>query len=149
MSLNVDNCKRCGNIFQKYFSEFCPECYAFIRSELERSNTYLKNNRNVSLHELSEAVEVPINKLIKYINEGKLYSLDHPNLKYNCYFCEHQIHRGYLCKECALQFKLEVKHLFLEDGYEYDEQTNQVRNVGKRPDWNGGDKFTVGKSKKI
>lgn len=148
MTINVDNCKRCDKVFQKYFSEYCPECYAFIRSELERCAEYLKNNRKCTIPELSKATEVSVGKIIKYINEGKLYSLDYQNLTYPCYFCDTMIHRGHLCKTCALQFKLEVKQLFLEDGYEYDETTNQVRNVHTKEDWINRDKFTVGSLKK-
>lgn len=131
MSIEVDNCKRCGKIFKKAYSNYCPDCFAFLRSELTRCNEYLKGHPESTIQELSEAVEVPINKIIRYMNEGKLYVFQHPNLTYSCYFCDHQITRGYLCRDCAAKFNLEVKNLFIEDGYEYDPNSKQIKG---RPD---------------
>lgn len=145
MSMEVVNCKRCNKVFQKYFSEYCPDCTAFLRAELDRCVNYLKNNRMCSLHELSVATEVPVGKIIRYINEGKLYTLDYPNLQYTCYFCDTLIRRGHLCPSCSIQFKYEVKKLFLEDGYEYDEATQQVRNVNRTINPTMKDKYSVGK----
>ncbi|MCG7408224.1 flagellar protein [Paenibacillus sp. ACRRX] len=149
MTINVDNCKRCGKIFQKYYSVYCPDCFAFIRSELDRCAAYLKKHRDSTIQDLSEATEVPAGKIIRYINEGKLYVQDYPNLHYECYFCDKTIQRGYLCPECAAKFKLEVKHLFLEDGYEYDSMRNEIKYSEKA---GGGrhitDRYTVDGTKR-
>lgn len=127
MTLNVDHCKRCGKVFQVAFSPYCPDCITFVRTELERCSAYLRKNLDSTLGELSQATEVPIQKIIHYINEGKLYVLDYPNLGYPCYFCGNEIKRGYLCPDCACNFKLEVKDLYLKEGYMYDEATQQVK----------------------
>ncbi|WP_141097527.1 hypothetical protein [Paenibacillus aquistagni] len=150
MTIEVENCKRCGKVFKKAFSSFCPDCFAFIRSELTRCNEYLKNNPDSDIHELSEATEVPVKKIIRYMNEGKLYVHQHPNLTYGCYFCDHQINRGYLCRDCAAKFNLEVKNLFLEDGYEYDPDTKQIRSRQEQHKQGySTDRYTVHGTKRI
>lgn len=129
---NFDNCSRCGKIFQKFFSSLCADCYAYIQNELERCTQYLKKNQDSTIEEVSQGTDVSIRKIIQFINEGKLYASDYPNLNYECYFCTQKITRGYLCKDCAFKIKLEVKHLLLEDGYEFDMESNQIKAMPKK-----------------
>jgi len=127
MDIHVDHCKRCGNVFQVFHSKFCADCQTFIRTEVERCSAYLKSHSDCTLDELSEAVEVSRNKLIYYINEGKLYVYDYPNLHYHCHFCETEIQRGYLCTPCAARFKLEVNDLYMKEGYKVDKVSQQIQ----------------------
>ncbi|MGZ9585747.1 hypothetical protein [Paenibacillus marinisediminis] len=127
MNLNVGHCERCKKVFQITYSNYCPDCVVFIRTELERCSAYLRAHPDSTLVELSEATEVPVKKLIYYINEGKLYVYDYPNLTYPCYFCEIEIKRGYLCTECAYKFKMEVTDLYIKEGYEVDQVTHQIK----------------------
>lgn len=61
---------------------------------------YLKEHRRASTHEVSEATGVEMKKLIKWIREGRLATLDNPNMNFPCEVCMTPITDGRFCRSC-------------------------------------------------
>lgn len=100
MSLNVENCYRCGRVHLKNLYGLCPNCLKEIEMQYEKCLKYLRDNRKCSINELSEATEVPIKQITKFIREGRLSLKGNPNMTYDCEVCGAQIRENVMCESC-------------------------------------------------
>jgi flagellar operon protein (TIGR03826 family) len=100
VSLNVANCPRCGRVFVKGIQEICPNCLKEIELQFDKCSKYLRENRGSILKDLSEATEVPIRQIIKFIREGRISIKNLPNMGYPCESCGNDIREGQICDSC-------------------------------------------------
>jgi flagellar operon protein (TIGR03826 family) len=100
VSLNVANCPRCGRVFVKGIQEICPNCLKEIELQFDKCSKYLRENRGSILKDLSEATEVPIRQIIKFIREGRISIKNLPNMGYPCESCGNDIREGQICDPC-------------------------------------------------
>lgn len=98
--LNVANCPRCGKLFNRGIKDVCPSCVQEVEKQYEKCYRYLRENRKASLQELSDATEVPIRQITKFIREGRISMADNPNLGYPCESCGSPIREGVVCESC-------------------------------------------------
>ncbi|SEC34082.1 TIGR03826 family flagellar region protein [Paenibacillus sp. GP183] len=100
MSLNVANCPRCGRVFVKGIQEVCPNCLKEIELQFDICSKYLRENIGTGLRDLSEATEVPVRQITKFIREGRISIKNHPNMGYPCESCGNDIREGQICDSC-------------------------------------------------
>lgn len=90
----------------------CPKCIEKREREFERCRDYLRDNPKTNLTGLSEATDVPVQQIIRFIIEGRLIiSTANPNLFYNCDRCGSPIRAGRLCQDCQQQLGSEVEKM--------------------------------------
>lgn len=94
------NCKTCGRLFNRLHNDNCPVCVKEEDEQFFLVRDYLKENRRAMIVEVSEATEVEISTIIKFIREGRLATIDNPNLNYPCDSCGTAITDGRFCKPC-------------------------------------------------
>lgn len=107
--MNVGNCPRCGRLFAKNVKEFCPNCMREIDKQYERCANYLRENRGATIVELSEAVEVSVRQITKFIREGRISLLDAPNLSYPCEVCGTLIMESHICDNCRKRLEKDIR----------------------------------------
>ncbi|GIQ69964.1 hypothetical protein XYCOK13_27880 [Xylanibacillus composti] len=100
MGLNVANCPRCGRIFARGLHDVCPACVKEIENEYEVCAEYLRENKGANMHELSEATQVSIRQITKFIREGRISLMGLPNMGFPCESCGIMIRSGTLCDGC-------------------------------------------------
>lgn len=108
MALNIDNCPRCGKIFAKGVRDICPACVKEVDEEYERCVEYLRENRGSTIKELSDAVDVSVKQITRFIREGRISLYNAPNLAYPCEVCGILIREGSLCDSCRGRLQKDV-----------------------------------------
>lgn len=106
----LDNCRICGTLFLKDYTDYCLDCYKEIEQAFTDVTEFLKNdeNRNADIHEISYFTKIPIKQLIDFIRDGRIYAEDYPNLGYPCKRCGKLIKRQMLCNTCFEEFSTEI-----------------------------------------
>ncbi|CAM4275673.1 TIGR03826 family flagellar region protein [Paenibacillus tarimensis] len=98
--MNLGNCPRCGKLYAKNLRDMCPVCIKEVDKQYELCAEYLRKNKGCTIHELSEATEVPMKQITRFIREGRISILNHPNMALACESCGTPIREGNLCMEC-------------------------------------------------
>ncbi|EGL13529.1 MULTISPECIES: flagellar protein [Paenibacillus] len=114
MSMNVQNCPRCGKLFVKGFAETCPACVKDIEAQYVACADYLRQNRKCDLQELHEETEVPMRQIIRFIREGRISIADSPNLTYPCEVCGNPIREHTMCDSCRQRLVRDVNQMMDE-----------------------------------
>ena len=112
--MNVDNCPRCGRVFMKGFNDVCNNCLKEVELQYERCVKYLRENRGAILQELSEATEVSVRQITKFIREGRISIMNSPNMGYPCDVCGTTIRESHICESCRSKLVKDVNNT-LED----------------------------------
>lgn len=106
--MNVRNCPRCGKIFVPNFSNVCGTCQKEEEGEFTKVKDYLYQNPGASIQEVSEATEVPTERILKYLREGRLQLTSHDNLILSCESCDKPILTGRFCESCTSKMANEL-----------------------------------------
>ena len=111
--MNVKNCPQCGKIFVSQFAEVCNICQKEQEAEFARVKDYLYENPGAIVQEVSDATEVPTEKIFRYLREGRLtLSANNSNFMLNCENCDKQILTGRYCDSCKSKLTDDLsKHL--------------------------------------
>ncbi|NMM54317.1 TIGR03826 family flagellar region protein [Paenibacillus aquistagni] len=108
--MDLANCLRCGRLFAKAFRDICPACIKEIEQEYTRCTDYLRHNRHVTMHELSEATDVSVRQITSFIREGRISIASHENISYKCEACDTNIREGHLCENCRRRLQSDLKN---------------------------------------
>jgi flagellar operon protein (TIGR03826 family) len=125
--MNVENCPRCGKIFAKNFRDVCPNCMREIDKEYENCANYLRENKGATIIELSEATEVSIKQITKFIREGRISMINAPNLSYPCESCGTLIRDSHICDICRARLDKDKRNM-LEDIANKEARMRQQKN---------------------
>jgi len=113
--VSLDNCPRCGRLYTKNVREMCPACIKELDQKYELCADYLRQNRGATIYELSEATEVSIAQITRFIREGRISLMDAPNMGYPCETCSNLIREGNLCESCRSRLIKDINKLNLDD----------------------------------
>ncbi|WP_209973934.1 TIGR03826 family flagellar region protein [Paenibacillus eucommiae] len=122
--MNVANCPRCGRIFVKGFNEVCPNCLKEVDQQYERCIKYLRENKGATINELSEATDVTMRQITKFIREGKISIVHAPNMSYPCEVCGASIRDKSICDSCRSKLIKDVNNSN-EDDVRRQEMSNK------------------------
>ncbi len=65
-------CKNCGTLFTSYGSKICPECTDKEEDEFRIVRDYIWDNPGGNMKQVSEATEVDLEKIMKWLREERL-----------------------------------------------------------------------------
>ena len=103
-------CKMCKKMFTYYGGAvLCNECKEKDELDFKKVRDYLRDNKGASLQEVSEATEVSINRINRYLKEGKIEVSDDSPLKLKCERCGEPIPSGRFCNKCAASLGQEMR----------------------------------------
>jgi flagellar operon protein (TIGR03826 family) len=129
VSMNVANCPRCGRIFVKGIQEVCPNCTKEIDLQLDKCIKFLRENRGSTLDEVSEANDVPVRQIMKFIRQGRISIIRYPNMGYPCEVCATHIREGSICESCRSKMVEDMANS-QEDEARRQEKIRQQSKVG-------------------
>ena len=95
------NCPRCGKVFMKLREPICPDCVKAEEQNFEEVRAYVKEYPNRSINEVSEATNVSVKRILRYVREGKLEATAGLQSDIKCSKCGIPISSGRMCKKCV------------------------------------------------
>lgn len=125
----LDNCRICGTLFLKDYTDYCLDCYKEIEAEFKMVNEFLKieANRFANIQDVSLSTNVSVKQIADFIRDGRIYADDLPNLGYPCKHCGKVIKRQILCDDCFKDFSLEIDATMKNDKFLEETGRKRVR----------------------
>lgn len=125
--MDMRNCGRCGKLFG-YVSgmPICPACKEKDEEAFTKVKKYLYDNPGAPLSVVAEACEVSIEKITRFLREGRLEIMSEGNLILECEGCGKGIKSGKYCSDCE-----KTMHEDLRSTAKKVEKENQQNNNQK------------------
>ena len=105
------NCPRCGKVFVSVIDTVCPSCAKELELKFEDVRAFVKDHPNRTIKEVSEACEVSVKTILRYIREGKLEASTGMHGEVTCSKCGVPISSGRMCKKCAGETEKQVAQM--------------------------------------
>jgi flagellar operon protein (TIGR03826 family) len=98
----VRNCRKCGKIFTYLAgAPICSTCKQLDEDDFKKVKDYLYENPGASITELSNQLEVSVEKIKRFLRDGRLeISGSEGNVFLECEGCGKAINSGRFCSEC-------------------------------------------------
>lgn len=109
--MGLSYCPRCGKLFSRGIRDVCNSCTQNIEKEYEVCVAYLKEHRGATIHEVSEATEVSVKQITKFVREGRISTANMPNMNIPCEVCGLPIREGIMCESCRGKLQRDVRNL--------------------------------------
>ncbi|WP_339813085.1 TIGR03826 family flagellar region protein [Paenibacillus sp. FSL R7-0189] len=116
--MNLDNCPRCGRLFVKNLMGLCSACIKELEHEYEICVNYLRENKGTNIQELSDATEISIKEITRFIREGRISIANAPNMMYPCEVCGTLIRDGHMCDSCRSRLRKDLTNAVKENSAE-------------------------------
>lgn len=100
--MEVRNCVKCKKIFQ-YLSgpPLCPSCKEQDEKDYLRVRDYLKENPRATMTEVAEILEISVDRITRYLKEGRLEIAPGSAISLQCESCGTSITTGRYCGNCS------------------------------------------------
>jgi flagellar operon protein (TIGR03826 family) len=108
--VNLTNCPRCGKLFSKSFRDVCNNCHRELEKDYERCVEHLRLHKGLDIQQLSDAMEISIKQITKWIRDGRISMLNAPNLSYPCEICGTLIRESHMCDACKSRLQRDMKN---------------------------------------
>ncbi|MNC02671.1 hypothetical protein D3C75_500470 [compost metagenome] len=108
--MNVDNCPRCGRLYVKNIMEVCQPCIKELEYQYEICVDYLRKNRGTNIQELSDATDISIKEITRFIREGRISIANAPNMMLPCEVCGTLIREGHMCDSCRARLSKDLNN---------------------------------------
>lgn len=108
--MNLVNCPRCDKLFVSAGNPICPACVEKEEAMFEKVRTFIKKNPGSSMQEVSERTEVPLEKILVYLREGRISGTAlNFGASLQCLSCGKPIVAGRLCESCTKELGREMQ----------------------------------------
>ena len=99
--MEVRNCRECGKMFN-YVSgmRICPTCSKKLDEKFTQVKAYIYENPGVGIKEVSDANDVSVNLIKKWVREERLTFTAGSTVGIDCERCGKTILSGRFCEEC-------------------------------------------------
>jgi hypothetical protein len=94
--------------------ELCQPCIKDLEHQYEICVNYLRENRGTNIQELSDATEIPIKEITRFIREGRISIANAPNMMYPCEVCGTLIRDGHMCDSCRSRLRKDISNAVKE-----------------------------------
>lgn len=99
----LDNCKRCGRLFQKTHSNLCNGCFSYEKNQNMEIYRYVQDNPGVTVEEISKKFNTPVQEVESLVFSGVLGTANQL-IRSVCAMCKCEmtyVNRiGYFCYAC-------------------------------------------------
>lgn len=100
--MELRNCKQCGNLFLYNGTQLvCPQCFEKEEKNFELVKDYLWDHPKASLRQVVEGTGVREDKILRYLQEGRISLADDSSISLQCELCGAKISYGRICAQCA------------------------------------------------
>ena len=98
--MDLSTCVRCQKLYTKLRLTVCPECEAEEEKEILELQSYLRDNRNASLIEVSDALDIYMEDIERWIQEKRVSIEVCEKADLKCTICGDSILSGRVCVTC-------------------------------------------------
>ena len=99
--MDVRNCRTCGKLFNYIGgASICPACNKALDEKFILVKDYIYKNPGVGMNEVSEAIDVSVPQIQKWIREERLAFTEGSLAGIECENCGATILTGRFCKAC-------------------------------------------------
>lgn len=113
--MEIRTCPRCKKIFQYITgAPICTECKEKDEKDFARVKEYLKENPKTVLSQVAEELDISIERITKYLKEGRLEVAPSSGITIECEKCGKPITTGRYCKACSGQLESDLKGTYNE-----------------------------------
>jgi len=107
--MEIKNCKRCGKMYSYIAGiPICDQCKQKDEDDFQTVKKYIYEHKGVSLKEVSEACEVSVEKITRFLRDGRLEIKEGTNIILECESCGRPINSGRLCQECSKKLERDL-----------------------------------------
>ena len=100
----LDNCARCGKLFNRLSRPICPDCAREEERQADVVMEFLKDNPNATIEEISESTGVDSQIILRLIRDNRLRATGAYSVPRNCKACGAPIDAGQYCGHCLRKF---------------------------------------------
>lgn len=102
--MDLRNCKSCGNIFNYVVGPImCPACREALEEKFVTVRDYIREHPKVDIHEVSEACNVDVQLIKKWLREERLEITSETAMFLECERCGTSIKSGKYCDKCKYE----------------------------------------------
>ncbi|BCJ87861.1 TIGR03826 family flagellar region protein [Effusibacillus dendaii] len=123
----LTNCKQCGRLFNRTMKDICPECVKQDDEDFMKVGQYLRANRGASPQEVHEETEVALEKIFRFIREGRLIAEKYPAMTFPCERCGLPIQSGRFCRSCSDELKQQFDRVMHQDSEQSGSASSRSR----------------------
>lgn len=106
----IQNCKKCKGLFNSLTdARLCPACLKEDDEIFAIVKEFIYANPGATISEVSTELDVSVNRIKRYLREGRLEILEKHNLFLECEKCGVAIQTGRFCPACANEFFNDLK----------------------------------------
>ena len=99
--MKLTNCLRCGVMFSHGLGpQICPECRKADEEDFKKVKDYLYENPGAAMTQVANALDISVNKIKRYLREGRLEIVAGSTMILECEKCGSPIRTGKYCDEC-------------------------------------------------
>lgn len=112
--IEVKNCKKCGRIYEaKYGVNMCLDCIQQDEKDFKKIKEYLYLHPFAKIFEVSTNLDISINKIKRYLREGRIEIVEKDNQFLKCELCGRSICSGQYCDECNKKANYNIKSTYI------------------------------------
>ncbi len=101
--ISIKKCNRCGRLFKEdgFCTNLCQSCVLKDNDDFDKVRLYLYEHKTATAIELSEATNVPVEQIERYLKNGRLEIPEGSPIFIKCEKCGADIRSGRLCPSCS------------------------------------------------
>jgi len=86
----------------------CDQCKQKDEDDFQKVKKYIYENRGASMKEISDDCEVSVEKITRFLRDGRLEIKEGSNIILECENCGQPIKSGKYCPECSKKLEREL-----------------------------------------
>lgn len=99
--MDVRNCKKCTKLFNYLGGQpLCPECIKELDVKFDEVKAYVYDHPRESIQVVSEACEVSVAQIKRWVREERLAFSDESQVGLECESCGRMVRTGRFCEAC-------------------------------------------------
>lgn len=102
----------------------CEQCRQKDEDDFQSVKAYINDHRGCSMKEVAEACDVSIEKITRFLKEGRLEIKEGSNILLECENCGQAIKRGRFCQECSRKLEKELSSVSTGSNHFSEEKKN-------------------------
>lgn len=136
--MDVKNCKMCKRLFNALSGQkICPTCLNKLENKFKEVKEYIRENKNCTINEVSEQMEIPVHQIKQWIREERLTFSEDSVGGIKCEKCGTFIRTGRYCAKCKNELlnALKPEKKIFENPKQIKTIDNKMRFLNKTNDF--------------
>lgn len=113
--MDVRNCRMCGKLYNYIggaYRGLCPNCIKVMEDKFIEVKEFINDNGTATMSEISEACDVSVKQIEKWVREERLCFSDDSPIGLACEKCGAMIKSGRFCDKCKSTMTNELSNAY-------------------------------------